>query len=360
MICLVVLLVLCWLITTLVTFNGGMGLRQQRESDLDPDRSDMNMCQFNSALHAFIINKDLNKFAIEQLNERLRLHQDEKYWLLLIHMLLNNKDKEGVYKKMMDTKHYLPVEVFGTDLCAIVSFMQVQGYKSNMFDLYHFLLAIMTPTKKFDESDWEKIYKESIGSTPIQAAYDTDFYLNAVQINMTDSLGNPLDPKKPFPPEFYTTIYKILKYSDFECLFISYDYGADWKHVYAITKTEDGFTYNDDGDLYGVKTSKVNAMANHVMSRLLTLVGSYKRVDLDFHFITKRPYKPKDFNDVMRKWVENVYDKLDDKSKAPALIGPNKRFLLIESLDQPDADISELLESGDDPYDRDSYDYDDE
>lgn len=326
-----ILLIICWLLTQPDLFTAGMGLRQPTS---DVDMSDTKICQFNSALHAFILNRDLNKFAIEQLEKRVK-HKAESYWTHLLPLLKHTEDSV-VYKKITEPTHYLPIEVFGHKLCKVVDMMAKFRYGSTQFQLGHFLLAITYPKDYFNSSEtWSN--DEIINNrTPHKADYSSPYYLYGYIIFFEDE-GSIL--------EYYTVLMSILLHIDFECLFISYFHETDG-HVYAITKTSEGFSFNDDGYATGHKFDNKNDMSIYTMTDLTNLLGHDKVVFeyVKLNFITKEKYDIPTVASSMNEWTERIYNKLDDKFKLPKLMSQNTRELLVRSMVLPSIDATMFRE----------------
>ena len=74
---------------TPVTKRGGMALKQGYSVE-----EDRNMCQFNSFLHAFIMNEELNYVACKNL--QTRIDHGEPMWKELLRILCNEDYKKNV------------------------------------------------------------------------------------------------------------------------------------------------------------------------------------------------------------------------------------------------------------------------
>lgn len=241
---LIIAVILCLYFES-ATSKGGMALYQG-----DTKWDDINMCQFNSFLHAFVGNNNLNQIAVRSLYERMQ--KGEYYWKGLFGTLSMPDAKQKI--KSTDTC-YLPREIFGANLSSIIDIMKwnhpiYKDSKSNLFLLFTIIPYLFDPYKKinnelFLNGDLNSEYKiSSIESEDITACY----YLSVI---------NKL---------FYSYIQL-----DFEVLFIGHvNICNNSGHITVIVKTgKNEYTYYDDnggGIIRGTKLFVLIYKLNKVLA----------------------------------------------------------------------------------------------
>lgn len=339
------LVVICWVIGACLNPGigiGGMGLKQPREK-VDQDLDDMRTCQFIAFLHAFILNRDLNRLAISRLIERMHLYTPrEDYWGPVIGLLSH----ENAYEKLMEDHNYLPVEVFNVKLTEINRKMQDLGGAEGRFNIWFVILCIMQPENDNIVKD-RRTNLIDIMSNKIMTTLDgTSYYVYG--LNMLKGNVQKLNPRDYLPRAFIVGLFQFLHINDFECLFFSYGTSVT-AHTYCITKTgTNQYSYNNDSRDVSKKYASLIDLQKRVLHDILDKISYYEMLSLRLTFITKTDYSSiaRVAHSNVKPWIDDIFLKIQNTPlNIPYTFDkkPKLKRMFIDSFFEPSAEVPEKL-----------------
>lgn len=216
------------LLSTCIRFNPntcGMALCQGKTEELD-----MDMCNFNTFLHAFIGNKKLNEIAINTLGKRIE--KGETHWETLLNTLNDPGDIKR--RKIIEKILYYPVTVFGESLTHKLK--QMKDTKKEIYKAIYNppvlniveIIPYLFHTKEMREDD-DVICNGYLGNE-YNIATIIDFDVAACY----------------YPPTIIKLFYSLISL-DFEVMFISLRINCiNYAHITAIVKVAGDYIYFDD------------------------------------------------------------------------------------------------------------------
>lgn len=330
-----ILLLVCWL---LPAATGGMGLKQPLAWAKDVDLEDTATCQFNSALHSFILNYDLNRFARRQLTTRVTRH-GENFWKPLIELLRMDQASK-TYPKISGKTQYFPVDVFGTKLCRVVDKMHEMGYPWTKFSIYHFLLSII-----FIDDIFSIEHYLWFVNMPLQyedPRTNTTYTLCTIMPVSMEKM--PLKQYSIYPARFFANLYAALTFTNFECLFVSYNDSVGGGHIFPVTKTITGYSFNNDIPTDAITDANLSTVTNAVFNEVFNVISNQIITLFTIVFITKSKIDVQELLEIMDNTWCIEYDKLADDKKKPIFMTDEDKKKLLSSLfsSSPQSSVSSL------------------